>query len=741
MTHSTTTATKRWLLLILAGYLTITFGYSITTPLFEAPDEHWHYFTAQYIADNGRLPTVAPGDTYDTWLSQEAAQPPLYYILGSLLIAPIDTSGAREQVWLNPFARIGNADAVTNINIAVHGPNEAWPWRGYALAAHLLRGFSTLLGLITLLAIFGSARQLWPAHPRRALLATTVTAFLPQFNFLHAAITNDVLIICLASLTIWQLLRLPPNHRPPLRSLLLLGITVGLAALTKTGGILLLLYTLGYLTAHWLRQHPQPFAHLKPLVATLLPVALTAVAIAGWLWLRNIQLYGDPTATEPFIRIAGGDRNYTLWQVLGESSGLWLSLFAIFGWFNLRAPAWVYWLWSGLVAVAAVGALWRVAEAQRRRGAEEKWAARLYAIVLSRPFLLAVWPLLVYAGLVAFMLQTEAAQGRLLFPAIVPLALAVAYGLDALPRQIGTLAPAAALLTTVFSLLGVIRPAYAPPPLVAAAPDTAAALNAEMAPHLTLVAGEVETAVARPGDLATFTLYWQTANPPTQAPEFVLELLGRSQTVVGNLHSYHGRGLYPATFWPPDQIVADRFSLPIRDDAVTPVLAPAFVGIVGEESRVAVGNVKIVPADWPDPAGPPLAMLGDGIWLTQAKLSQTTAVPGDTVTIDVQWQVDTAPGRALTTLIHLAPPNTPPLVTGDSPPLAGSYPTTVWAAGEVINDQYQLTIPADLANGRYPIWIGMYDPNTLERMPLTINNARQPADAYQIGWIEIVGSG
>ncbi|VAW42986.1 hypothetical protein MNBD_CHLOROFLEXI01-77, partial [hydrothermal vent metagenome] len=96
------------------------------------------------------------------------------------------------------------------------------------------------------------------------------------------------------------------------------------------------------------------------------------------------------------------------------------------------------------------------------------------------------------------------------------------------------------------------------------------------------------------------------------------------------------------------------------------------------------------------------------------------------------------PQAEWTTLIHLAEPGQPPLATGDSPPLGGDYPTYIWAAGETFADQYQLTIPEDLANGRYPLWLGMYDSATAERLPLTINNEPQPNQVIQIGSIEII---
>ena len=144
---------RAMLALILLGYLLLTLAYGAVNPLFEAPDEHWHFFTAVSIADTGRLPRVE--DPPDEFLGQEAAQPPLYYLLGAALLAPFDTTGWRAAIWENPYAWIGDASALTNVNRMVHTLAEAWPWQGWAMAAHLLRVLSTLFGLGTLLCIYG----------------------------------------------------------------------------------------------------------------------------------------------------------------------------------------------------------------------------------------------------------------------------------------------------------------------------------------------------------------------------------------------------------------------------------------------------------------------------------------------------------------------------------------------------------------------------------------------------------
>ncbi len=751
------------LALILLAYLIITLAYGAINPLFEAPDEHWHFFTVQAIADSGRLPAVT--DPPDPYLGQEAAQPPLYYLLGAALIAPIDTDGAREAIWLNPFAWLGDASALNNVNRMVHTPAEAWPWQGHALAGHLLRIFSTLLGLGTLLAIFGSGRLLWPGSTTRPLMATALVAFLPQFNFIHAAITNDALITFLCSLSLYQLIgfwqRWSPegaSRRGPALRLVLLGVTIGLAALTKNAGVLLLLYSLGFLSMLAVRH-----GRYRLIGQALLLVGVPAVLIAGWLWLRNHQLYSDWTATAPFIAIAGGDRAYNLGQVLAETEGLITSTVAVFGWFNLRPPAWVYWIWAGIIALAAAGGLacfartWRRRQTTDHRPQTTNHSSRLlqWSAVGSDWFLallLAVWPALVYAGLAAFMLRTEAAQGRLLFPAILPPALGLAWGLAGwgrcmpptlgrINRRLSPIVAALALATSVYCLFNVIQPAYRLPVVVAAIPAEARPVLPELADRgqgLSLLAAEVETETARPGDTVWVTLYWRADSSPEAAPEFVLELFGQEANRIANLHAYHGRGLYPATLWPEGAIIADRFAVRIDPDAAAPVLGRIFARVNDGAPGIEVATVKIEPAEpLPAPDGWQ-AELGDNIALVEATINPPQAVPGQVIEVAVRWYVPVgAPSRDYTTLIHLGQPDAPPLSTGDSPPRGGSFPTSAWSNGESIDDTYALLIPTDLAPGRYPIWIGMYDPATGARLPVVVEGEEQPNGVYLAGWVEV----
>ena len=44
---------------------------------------------------------------------------------------------------------MGQPESNGNKNVLVHGSADAWPWRGVALAGHVARFLSVLLGAVT----------------------------------------------------------------------------------------------------------------------------------------------------------------------------------------------------------------------------------------------------------------------------------------------------------------------------------------------------------------------------------------------------------------------------------------------------------------------------------------------------------------------------------------------------------------------------------------------------------------
>jgi hypothetical protein len=228
-----------WILLvILATFLVLASAYSVVNPLFEAPDEVWHYGYVRWLAGGNGLATAdSPGIA--EW-AQEGSQPPLYYLLAAALTAPIAADNAGDAVRYNPHVVMGNAESFGNRAMMVHGAAHAWPWHGVALAAHLARFFSIALGALTVTATYGVARSVAPDWSMVAVLAAVLVAFNPQFLFISAAVSNDNLVTALCAGGLWLCAALTGGRvAPRLRWIALLGLLVGLAALSKLSGLLL----------------------------------------------------------------------------------------------------------------------------------------------------------------------------------------------------------------------------------------------------------------------------------------------------------------------------------------------------------------------------------------------------------------------------------------------------------------------------------------------------------------------
>jgi 4-amino-4-deoxy-L-arabinose transferase-like glycosyltransferase len=735
---------RLYLTIILGVYLVLAVSYGAFTPLFEASDESLHYYTIDFITRERRLPsTREPG-----LMGQEAAQPPLYYVVSALLTRPIINEEPVPVLWGNPRADPrdprGENRAVPpiNVNLFIHTPDEAWPWRGYVLAAHLARLLSAVFGLGTLLCIYAAGRVVWPDAPDRALLATALVAFLPQFVFLHGAITNDVAVIFFSSAAIWQLLRLlrPPaagRERPGTIAYLLLGVTIGLALLSKAAGILLLIYVTAVLCLHTLLVSET--RRWRRAVSTGLLVAVPALMFGGWVLWRNWTLYGDPTAANQFVLLAGGERPYTLRQVWNDLDRVWLSTFGIFGWMNLRPPVWVYVIWNGIVTAAVLGAAWWGVKTIRETRYEIRRNRRWEQVFFHPAVVLLGWFLLVALGWLQFMLRTPADQGRLFFPALVPMALGVAFGLSRWPRPWTQLvAVGMALVTAVYCLVAVIIPTYEPPPVIAAVPEEAIPLAVRFAEGLNLQGVTIETPVIQSGEWGWLTLYWQARPDDIPfSPLVELELFGRGFERVGQLLSYHGRGNYPATLWPGEGFIADQIGIRPSEEISGPVEGRLTVRLSEDAPRVDVGTIKIIPSFWPD-RRPAVAQFGDAIELGLAELSPDTAAPGETIAIGLTWQVIAPPGpELLHVFVHLGDPTQEPLVQKDGPVMVGSsgfseYPPRLWATGEVFEETISLVLPGNLPPGEYMVNVGVYNFATGERLPLVVDGERQPLDTLTI---------
>jgi hypothetical protein len=640
---------------------------------------------------------------------------------------PWPVSPAESDLALNPEARAGVKHAENNFNFFLHPPSEHWPWQGTALIVHLLRFCSVILGVGSLLCIYATGRLIWRAQPGVALLAVAMTAALPQWLFLHSAMTNDTLLIFFVTLIHCYLTYLWFAPLRPKR-FLLLGILMSFAILTKNTGLLLLPYTALFLLAKYRWRVNRQF-----LVAAL-TVAIPVLLLTVWLFWRNEQLYGDPTAVSRFIELAGGERQLPAWFIIRHLDLLWLSSIAHFGWMNVPAPSWVYIIRSGLLICAAMGSIWGILWSLRHQGVPRSAASRRVTLLTLQ----SLWPLGVFVAWFQFNLRTPAEQGRLLFPAILPVALWVGYGLGQWrPRLLSIAGIVAAMISALYCVAVVMPAAYPRPTFLAAPPDDVPQLNQSMGLGIELVAARAHTAQLHPGDAAKFTLYWRATEAVEVPPLVSPELLGRQFIPVGQLAAaYHGGGMFRANEWRQGQVIAENISIQVADDARVPTLGRLYLRLQGQEPLVNAAFVKLVPRRWPTPSPTILAEFANGIEIAQAAITISASsdavsgvLPGATLPVSVRWQIRQPPHVPLNTFVHLGQPGLPPLAQADGPALHGDYPAHDWDAGAVFDDEYLLTVPADLPFGEYAVMIGLYRPESGERIALTVDGERPLADA------------
>ncbi len=118
----------------------------------------------------------------------------------------------------------------------------------------------------------------------------------------------------------------------------------------------------------------------------------------------------------------------------------------------------------------------------------------------------------------------------------------------------------------------------------------------------------------------------------------------------------------------------------------------------------------------PEIARPMEATLGDQVRLLGYNLSPPPYRRGDTLHLTLYWQAMTRIDESYTVFVHLL--NKDGIMGGqwDSVPGGGLFPTNSWLEGEVITDEYEVSIRAGAPPGEYVIEIGMYEASTGERL-------------------------
>ncbi len=717
----------KWALpLILGLYLLLGISYTLSNPILESPDELLNYENIRFIVEKRTLPVLHAGEF------SKAHHPPLYYVMGAVLAGWVPNQHLEELAGnSNPFWGYRNYEqGVDNKSQYLHDPAlEGWPYRDAVLGIRLLRLVSLLMGAAIVVIVYATTRALFREEPALAWSAAAVVAFNPMFLFIQGSVHNDTLTNLLAALTIYGIVRYWEKGPSAARAAFI-GLAAGLGILTKITFLFLgPAVALALVARCW--KDRQTNRNWWRLALKMLAIGGGIVLlIAGWWFVRNQILYGDPTSMKLQASIWQPRENAPDFVVaFDELSFLRDSFWGAFGFGQLLLHRSVYTLlW--IMDLLAVGGL--LLWAMRARKAHETY--RGSALLLG---VLLIAPLTAFAATFARMTVSGSANfGRYLFTSYAVIAPLLLLGwTEWIPERWRR--PFVAGLTTfffalaVYGLTGVLRPAYAAPPFSTGIDQVEISHPREdVYPGLANLLGfEFSPDSAVPGERFEVTLIWQVTGETEENNSLFVQLVDNNGERIAGRDTHPGLGRYPTSRWQQGEIIQDSIPLYLPSDAAGPQGLSLNIGLRDEngdllftengQDTITLTAVRLAAAETVEPVGSPVQYyLGESVELVGAEIPLEAVRAGEEIPFTLTWRASASPAVDYVVFVHLVDENGELVATFDQPPAAGAYPTHLWQQGDTVIDPRLIQLPDELEEGSYDLLVGWYRLDDLTRLPV-----------------------
>ena len=284
-----------------------------------------------------------------------------------------------------------------------------------------------------------------------------------------------------------------------------------------------------------------------------------------------------------------------------------------------------------------------------------------------------------------------------------------------------------------------------------------------------------------PGQVLFVTLYWHIQQPVTEDYNITVQLWTDNKNALVSTTDFPFGGAYRTRIWLPNEIVATHHWLQLPADlpaarytlavGMLHLLGGKLVPIAGANADLTTGFALAADLRRPLPAAsvtatptpslglPPAFQFGDlfavrGVQLSIAGVNQALNIAqpatystsaGQTVSVNLTWETLKRPPQDYTVFVHIASaPNVAPNAQTDLRMGAGlngahgDFPSGAWRIGERYTDQVTVTLPAQLAPGRYQLLVGIYYWQTGQRLPINgLPNSQTDASQWLIGTLMV----
>jgi hypothetical protein len=706
---------------LLTAYAIITLWFIFQVPAFAPPNENLHYEYVALLRRTGQLPDLATSTRMD-----ERHQPPLYYALTALLSLPFPTPQLDTEMDSNPYflaTHEGNLNRHVNIDPAT------------VPVLYIGRFVSLAFGMLSLIALYAAACTV--VSRDTALLIAAVVAWQPMFLFLSAELSNDLALTAACTMVLaWTTFIIVRNWDE--RAYLVWGVLFAAAMLTKASAVFLII-ALPF--ACWVRWRSA--GRVWPAVRCgIIAVASFALIYLGWMVFnlsRNVDAAAVSASVPTLDRILSViPRDLSL--LVPYLDRLWRSF--VLDWSSAETGFAfdAYYAVAALIVIVALAGWIRKPYRLRQDG------------VL--PLMHAAWilPFWVLFLAIKTLMVKEAGfltpEGRWLLPTLPSLAWLIAVGwLRWWPAEWRRSVARGSTLVVAASTVALAL-IYVPKFYPAGAQRLAseAEVPADVKPVSLMCDGQVKLLGVRAAPMmanqrAEVDFYWQAVQPITTNYGISAVLIEPDPAGWKQLdaqRSYPGNGANPTGGWQTGDIYHDRMIFYPRGDKRGPTKALLTVNLLNGKRQLSCvqdgvpANPAVVletvvrPGVVLTPTDRLAAPVDFGGYFDLVGITSVTTTKGLQVTL--WWQAKAAAPRDYTVFIHLLDQSGQVIAQADSPPVQGLSPTAAWHRGDVIQDTHIL--PATTAPAR-TLLIGVYDPATMERLPVAQDGQSQTDQAFR----------
>lgn len=235
-------------------------------------------------------------------------QPPFYYIISAFLL----------KVFLQ----------ITSFDIAVK----------------LLRIVPMICGILQIEVCYRVMRLMYPKNNTLQTFGTVIGGFIPMNIYISQSIGNEPVAGILTSLLVlWQIKYVRSEEPPGREQLIMAGFLAGLALLTKTSALLIvMLLVLTILLKGFLNLSNRD-NQITETTRSIITISITAFLVCGWYYIRNIIVLGAPFIggwdsarkivwwQDPGFRTLEQFKNFgecLLYPIFSSFAGVWDSLYS-----------------------------------------------------------------------------------------------------------------------------------------------------------------------------------------------------------------------------------------------------------------------------------------------------------------------------------------------------------------------------------------------------------------------------